>query len=483
MTTINASNNNAIRLTVRVEVGNHKQSADLVIPASSRLAEIIDEIIAITNAPQISSPWQAVTAAGQVVPLGASLAEAHFSHGDVLVLRPKRATPAPVVRDAAECLEDLTTSVNPAVGTANLAAGVGLCGLALVALAFPLPHGLIAPLPLRLATVVLAALAMLIITRRVLFLPIVAIGNGVIGACIVLGRGIVPSWAENTTAVGFAQSWALALLVAAIAISITCVGLKSILTEPLLVTALHTIAIGCVIAAIGTTAYRPGVAVSLMPTWDWVVNAAAALIAVGMIVIALAPTIAIKLARVQIPVLPTAGQDLEVSDVSMAEVPHQAERARKVLDGMLIGLAIVLCPAIMAIGIMAPHSGFSFSLALSMCCALLLHAHRHRVSFNTWAIWLIAMSAAASACAAATWPFIYIHSPALGQSPHPALLIFTIIIVAVSLTSPAWAQRLTTLEPTTVVWIERAELLCIAACLPLALHLVGMFSLLRGIAL
>lgn len=483
MTTINASNNNAIRLTVRVEVGNHKQSADLVIPASSRLAEIIDEIIAITNAPQISSPWQAVTPAGQVIPLGASLAEAHFSHGDVLILRPKRATPAPVVRDAAECLEDLTTSVNPALGTAYLAAGVGLCGCALIALAFPLPQGLIAPLPLRLATVVLAALAMLLTTRRVVFLPVVALGAGVIGACIVLGRGIIPSLAENTTAVGFAHSWALALLVAAIAISITCIGLKSVITEPLLTTALHTIAIGCVIAAIGTTAYRPGVAVSLIPTWDWVVNAAAALVAVGMIVIALAPTIAIKLARVQIPVLPTAGQDLEVSDVSMAEVPQQAERARRVLDGMLIGLAIVLCPAIVAIGIMAPHAGFSFSLALSMCCALILHAHRHRVSFNTWAIWLIAMAAAASACAAATWPYIYIHSPALGQSPHPALLIPTILVVAALLTSPAWAHRLTTLEPTTVVWIERAELLCIAACLPLALHLVGLFSLLRGISL
>ena len=82
---------------------------------------------------------------------------------------------------------------------------------------------------------------------------------------------------------------------------------------------------------------------------------------------------------------------------------------------------------------------------------------------------------------------------ALSASPHlidatapPAhlgLIIAAFLVSATVFTAPGWVKHLTNLEPTTVVWVERAELLSIAACLPLALHLVGIFSLLRGIAL
>ena len=37
------------------------------------------------------------------------------------------------------------------------------------------------------------------------------------------------------------------------------------------------------------------------------------------------------------------------------------------------------------------------------------------------------------------------------------------------------------LEPTTIVWFERAEALALAACLPLAAHLAGLFDLIRGL--
>ena len=37
------------------------------------------------------------------------------------------------------------------------------------------------------------------------------------------------------------------------------------------------------------------------------------------------------------------------------------------------------------------------------------------------------------------------------------------------------------LEPTTVVWFERAEIAATIAVIPLAVHLTGLFDMIRGI--
>ena len=44
-----------------------------------------------------------------------------------------------------------------------------------------------------------------------------------------------------------------------------------------------------------------------------------------------------------------------------------------------------------------------------------------------------------------------------------------------------WARRIPELEPTTVVWFERAEAAAIIAVIPLSVALTGLFSLIRAL--
>lgn len=46
---------------------------------------------------------------------------------------------------------------------------------------------------------------------------------------------------------------------------------------------------------------------------------------------------------------------------------------------------------------------------------------------------------------------------------------------------PVWVPKVQDLEPTTMVWLERAESLAVAACLPLALQVIGVFAMIRGL--
>ena len=55
------------------------------------------------------------------------------------------------------------------------------------------------------------------------------------------------------------------------------------------------------------------------------------------------------------------------------------------------------------------------------------------------------------------------------------------LIVVAMLSVPVWAGKLQQIEPTTIVWFERAEALALAACLPLAAHLAGLFEFIRGL--
>ena len=45
----------------------------------------------------------------------------------------------------------------------------------------------------------------------------------------------------------------------------------------------------------------------------------------------------------------------------------------------------------------------------------------------------------------------------------------------------AWAPRVPDVEPTTIVWFERAEIAATIAVIPLAVHLTGLFDMIRGL--
>jgi type VII secretion integral membrane protein eccD len=471
MTTINASH--TLRLTVRIELFDASTSIDLAIPASSSLSETIDEILAIANLPANTTPWCATTAAGQELDPAIPLAQCHLTQGDILVISPLTETPTPVVRDAAELLENLTQVTPPPIGTVFCAGLAGLLGLTLLVAALP---GL--PPILRLLIPVVATLAMLLWTRKLLFAPITVGGISLTTLIAIAGSPTLPTGAQMSDS-QFARMWALACACSGIALIVSTLLLRFITPHVPTISALITIGISLIIMALGACFYHPPLIALTDPTWSWLFHAAALVVAAGIIALAFSPLLSIKIAGVRVPQLPTSGQDLSISDTNPTNTPHRALLAQHILDGITVGLGCILSPAIIVVCGWAPQRNFSFALAVCMCLSLVVHAHRHHGSPRTWSLWIPAMAAACGTALSASPHLIDATAP----PAHLGLSIAAFLVSATVFTAPGWAKHLTNLEPTTVVWVERAELLSIAACLPLALHLVGIFSLLRGIAL
>ena len=93
-----------LRLTVRIHAGTFHKEADVALPLSSSVGELLAEITDLVDAPTISEPWRASTASGRAIDLTAPLAATALTEGSILVISPRERRPAPVIRDAAESL-------------------------------------------------------------------------------------------------------------------------------------------------------------------------------------------------------------------------------------------------------------------------------------------------------------------------------------------------------------------------------------------
>ncbi|WP_408935138.1 hypothetical protein ACKFRL_09070 [Corynebacterium marquesiae] len=69
-----------LRLTVRIHAGTFHKEADVALPLSSSVGELLAEITDLVDAPTISEPWRASTASGRAIdshcPVGC-----HCAHG------------------------------------------------------------------------------------------------------------------------------------------------------------------------------------------------------------------------------------------------------------------------------------------------------------------------------------------------------------------------------------------------------------------
>jgi len=60
----------ALRITIRIDIPDSAYPStciDLAVPRNSSIAEILDEVLTLADAPRISRPWQATTAAGVLI--------------------------------------------------------------------------------------------------------------------------------------------------------------------------------------------------------------------------------------------------------------------------------------------------------------------------------------------------------------------------------------------------------------------------------
>ncbi|GAB2501231.1 hypothetical protein CATRI_02255 [Corynebacterium atrinae] len=426
-----------LRLTVRFQVGAYRREADLALPAGSALADLIPEIVSLCGAPRISRPWLATTAAGLPLDPAIPLHQTSLDHGSVVVLSPRHEIPAPVIRDAAESLA-ATTSGPRAEGTAIAGTVAGCLGAAvLVSQGQPVSHAL--------AAAAVLALVMLLWRRNSAALSLVAIGFATAAAAAFVGETSADPFDYATLSwQAFAAGGALVLTL----LLTTFIGGPGPRVAAVL---LALVAMACIAAS---AAYLPSP------------DAPAAFVAAsGILGMALIPGLAVRTAGLKIPRLPTAGQDLQIADSVQPDVNLRAVRALRIHEGLAIGTAMGVVPALLYLG--NQGGGFVLGLCVASAGATILHAGRHHQAAAVWAWLSVGLAALVGAC--------------LAVSSYPLQIAIALGLVAAALSAPLWAAKVSELEPTTVVWWERAESLAVAASLPLAAHLAGLFLLIRGL--
>ncbi|QGU06468.1 hypothetical protein COCCU_02570 [Corynebacterium occultum] len=436
--------NHALRLCVRVHVGTFHREMDVAVPNSSSLAEILTEVLELCGAPMISLPWQATTAAGQPLDQSLPLGESGLEQGSVLVLQPETESAAPVVRDAAEALVE-GTAARPAQGLSTLAATIGAILLALVLLSSPLRG----PLPAALLSGVVALVCVTVLTwhRRLPSLAIMVVLLSALSGVLAVAEGL--AWTPEVAAWAFGAGACGAVVAIA--------GLSFLRVLPLRSAAtLYTL----VVLALGAAS-----ALSFGITPE---GTAAAVVAAVLLILLAAPAAGSQLAGLKVPALPSAGQDLKASDRPDPDIMDRAHRAVHIHEGIILGALLGLLPAVLMVGLSG--GGFAQALGVSTAGALLLHSARHRSPLATWALFLGALGGLAAVVLAAV------------QGPgHPTQLGVAMVAALATLSAPLWAGKIPELEPTTVVWLERAESLAIITLFPLAAQLMGIFAMIRGL--
>lgn len=428
-----------LRLTVRVHVGAFHREVDLSVPAGSTLADVAPEILDLCAAPQITRPWRATTAAGLPIEQSVALQHSPLDHGSILVLTPAEPVDAPIVRDSAEALVAELGDGHGAFGAAQLATVTGVLALTAIAALF-------LPLAGAFATGAGAAGAIVIWRRDAHLVALAA----VIAAGAAAAAYVDPTFwtGSGWAAVAGAGAAGLTALLGAALRAVGTRALAAVLTAALLLLL--------------------GAAGDLL---DWLPSAAAPAAAVLLGCLALVsfgPGVAAKAAGLHVPALPTAGQDLTISDAAQPDVQHRARRAGRLTDGMAVGAALIAVPAALLTGW---HGGlWPQLLCVTVAGAVLMHAARHRSPAPGWSLAVIGLSACAGTALAA-----------VRGEQHPATVALAAAVALAALTAVLWAPRVRELEPTTMAWWERAEFLAVLACLPLAVHVTGLFSVIRGL--
>ncbi len=460
---------NVLRISVRIDltVGDMPLAmADLSLPAGSSLAEILDEVLHLTGAPHISRPWVARTAVGSPIDPGIPLSQTQLEQGGVLVLSPERDLPAPVIRDAAEALVELSAGTR----TTGLVDLLSITGLGAAALVLAAPTAGVLGMDVRLG--IMAVLCVIIlawlprsrvhpqarvpITRAVL--PILISASVALAVLVTVTGTVNGTSAASLSVTDSPSAWSL--------LCAACAGLVSVLIlhllfRPALLSSatLTAVFLTLMVTAAGTAIFRAD---------DNFSGPAAVTIAVAMMLISFAPNLAASLAGLRVPTLPTAGQDLAVSDNGLSDPTVAAGKAQTLYDAQILALSLICTGLIIFTAY--PGTWFSTLLAFTTAIAALLHSIRQNRAIPTWSLMVLASAAILTTIISAT-----------RQEDSWAALILGILIAGVTLSLAVWIPRIPAPEPTTIVWLERVESICVAAILPLALHLLDVFGMLRTI--
>lgn len=411
----------SLRLTVRVHVGSFHQEVDLSLPLTSAVAESLPEILALAEAPQITRPWRASTVGGAPLDMSVPVQMTSLDHGHVLVLTPAEPIDAPIIRDSAEALVARTTGL-------GAQGGITAAALTAAAMIAVLLFDANPTLALTAAAGV-SSVAVLWARHR----------HGLATVTVMLAASAAGSFVAGGH---FPEDPGWALITACGTGAAATVFFAGIGALPARVTA------GLLTAAgLGLLAVLSGGAIVLVA---------------GAILLSSTPSLVTTLAGLEVPRLPTAGQDLSIADGHQPDADARAGHAQKLHDGVSIGTAVGMVPAVVTLGTgLGPQL-----LALAIAGATLLHAARHRPVVPAWSLTCIGLTGLLGCALAAD---------------DRTTTIIAVSATVLTISAVAWADRFDTTSPTTAVWWERAELAAVIAVLPLAAWVGGLFALIRGL--
>lgn len=440
-----------VRVTVRISAGAIHRDIDVALPTASTLAEVLPELSRLIDIPQIDRPWAASTAAGAPLDMYTPLHALRLFDGSVITFHPAQPPSPPVVRDAAE---SLTAAAAGAREVPGLDVAAGAVGAACIGLLAYRATGA----PLACAAAALVAFAVAVAAERppvsAAVFRLVPLAVGAAAGLWVAGPRA--QWVAGTDpALG-------ALAAAATSAATVAVGAALGLAGHGTVTWYLTCALLAAAGAAGAWFPAP-----LAPP--------AIVILAGLFTVMATPSVATRAAGLHIPRIPTAGEEFSSADGYQADVDQRSARAIDIAAALTCGVAACIVPALAALALPAAGGarspGWAFALAMSTAGAVALHALRHHYPAPRVALAVIALAAAA-ACA-----LIAARAP----GSHPAMAVAAVSAALLAASAPLWAPHLTKLEPTTVVWFERAETAAIIAAVPLAVQLTGLFAAIRGL--
>ncbi|MCS4535653.1 hypothetical protein [Corynebacterium sp. HS2168-gen11] len=455
------------RVRIHIQATPFLRTLECEIPLVTTLGDALDEILRLAHAPIISLPWQCVTSAGTACSPAATLAELDIPHGSTIIVRPIQQAFQPTVVDATEAIETSMHARTGATDTALFsAAWTALACLGLLYTGTAIIGHLISPAAFASACCVVLALAA-VLTKTAALLP---------GVCLMFAAAIVlnfPQLLSLRTLAQFQHTWAFVCLCIACGWILCAIIGAFVLPHPALTSAIAVVAISMLFLSIGIWIYRPSFSQDTSHYLSWVVPAHGFMLGILVLLHSGLPLLAAKLAGIKVPLLRT-----DVVKHEETADPHLAKRCSlvsQILSGASIGMAIsvsVACAVIMLVSMFTSEDTLvAWGLFASLTVVFLFQAHRFQLASITWSLWI-----AAHMCLLTTIILA-------GQSHALPLFVITVAIVGALISARVLAPLIDALEPTTVIWWERLELLALTCCVPLSLSLAGVFNALRGLAL
>ena len=429
-----------VRVTVRISVVAFHRDIDVTLPTSSTLSEVLPELARLVELPEVHRPWQATTAGGAVLDLHTPLYALKLHDGATVALRPQEPAPPPVVRDAADALAGAAESARQVRGLDAAATFAGLAALLLLARVF-------SPWPVALGAVALLALAVASIGRSRAAFAAVPLLAGLAAGAWVVGGGDGDVGDPSSLGLG-----ALAgLLAAAVSVGVgVALGLAGAAQVA------FTAAV-CVLAGAGAAGvWLPDL---LAPP--------ALTVLTGVLGVMATPGAATRAAGLTVPRVPTAGEEFDRSDDYQHDVDARSAAAAAIASAISAAIAACCVPALFWLG--RAGGAWTFAFCLGVAAALVVYASRQHWSVPRACLTAVALAAVVAAAAAAA------------QTGHPACIAVAALAALAAAATVAWAPRVPDVEPTTIVWFERAEIAATIAVIPLAVHLTGLFDMIRGL--